>query len=111
MCETKAACKCAMELPGDSSIIPMCCKTETKLVSRAIVNEAIAKRWCPKCGKQTKHTNVPTYMPGIIAQTCNECSTHYQANFLEDDADMIRAPVDLTFPSLEELEAMESLNC
>ena len=108
MCETKTACKCSMQLPGNTSITPMCCKIEAVEVRRAIVNEAVAKFWCPKCGKQTKQTVLRTGMPGIVAQTCDECDTHYHANFLEDDEDMIRVPVGSVFPSLEKLEAMEA---
>ena len=55
--------------------------------------------WCPNCGKKTEMERIHTGMPGIQAQKCPDCGTHYHANYLEDADDVLQVPANFTLPN------------
>ena len=66
-------------------------------ITRKEANFMFTKYWCPKCGAYTEMTPIRTHMPGILAQKC-ACGQGQQANFLEDDDDLITFPEGFKMP-------------
>jgi len=60
-------------------------------ILRKDVNEMFEKKWCPICAKVTDMKPIFTNLPGIVAQQC-ECGIGFQANYLEDDNDLLTIP-------------------
>lgn len=99
MCENKEHCCNKLELPGDSSLTPLCCKTESQTISRQTANDIFLANWCVFCGETTEFNKVPTHLPGIIAANCGKCNKHFHINMMESDEDQIRIPMNAILPA------------
>lgn len=67
-------------------------------ITREAFLSAFGIDWCPHCGRPTTMRRINTGLPGILAQECTECHMNYQANFLEDDAELIEVPDTWVMP-------------
>jgi len=66
-------------------------------VKRSVTWEAFARDWCPACVKKVVMKHIQTHLPGIAAQQCPECKSHYQTNYLEDGEDLLEVADNLIF--------------
>jgi len=70
------------------------------LVKRSITWDAFDRNWCPVCVKKVEMKHIQTNLPGIAAQQCPECKSHYQANYLEDGEDLLEVADELKFEEI-----------
>ena len=68
-------------------------------VTRKATWDAFDANWCPRCAKTVEMERIHTGLPGICAQKCKACDSHYQANYLEEENDMMTVPDDFVMPN------------
>ena len=66
-------------------------------IKRGVLHKLFEQKWCTKCGAVKEQTPIETHLPGILAQRC-VCGACTQANFLEDDDELITVSDARIFP-------------
>lgn len=67
-------------------------------VKREILNNLTLKGWCAVCADYTANEKIHTGMPGIQCFRCPACLSHFQANLLEDNDDLLDVDDNLKLP-------------
>ena len=79
----------------------MCAENkQSRMVKRETLVNLFIRKWCMACGKVTDMVPIKTGLPGILAQKC-PCGMNYQANFLEDEDELVTIPDHFILPETQ----------